>query len=142
MASNSSLDLLVGINQSERSAQLSHFDSLDTKAGLVLGFAGVLIAIAQEADSIFGVLSIVAAAVAAVAAAAAFWPREYPTLDPSRLGDYAVSELVFTQLTVLDTMEVMIEDTHTLLAVKARRLKVGLSSLLIGAILGAIGLIG
>lgn len=92
---------------------MSHFDSLDTKAGLVLGFAGVLIAVAQETDSIFGVLSIVAAAAAAVAAVAAFWPRDYPTLDPSRLGDYAVSELVFTQLTVLDTMEVMIEQTHS-----------------------------
>lgn len=141
MASDSSLDFLVGINQSERNAQLSHFDSLDTKAGLVLGFAGVLIAVAQETDSIFGVLSIVAAAAAAVAAVAAFWPRDYPTLDPSRLGDYAVSELVFTQLTVLDTMEVMIEQTHSVLAVKARRLKVALSSLLIGAILGGINLI-
>lgn len=142
MASDSSLDLLVGINQSERNAQLSHFDSLDTKAGLVLGFAGVLIAVARDADSIFGILSIAAAAAAAVAAVAAFWPRDYPTLDPSRLGDYAVSELVFTQLTVLDTLEVMIERTHSVLAVKARRLKVALSSLLIGAILGGINLIG
>lgn len=141
MASDSSLDFLVGINQSERNARLSHFDSLDTKERLVLGFAGVLIAVAQETDSIFGVLSIVAAAAAAVAAVAAFWPRDYPTLDPSRLGDYAVSELVFTQLTVLDTMEVMIEQTHSVLAVKARRLKVALSSLLIGAILGGINLI-
>lgn len=142
MASDSSLDLLVGINQSERIAQLSHFDSLDTKAGLVLGFAGVLTAITREADSILEVLAIVAAAVAAVAAVGAFWPREYQSLDPARLGDYAASELVFTQLTVLDTMEVMIGDTNSVLAVKARRLKVALSSLLIGIILAGINLIG
>lgn len=48
MASDSSLDLLLDINKSEREALLSHFDSLDTKAGLVLGFAGVLIAVARE----------------------------------------------------------------------------------------------
>lgn len=44
MAWTSSLDLLIEINQAEREAQLAHFESLDTKAGLVLGFAGVLIA--------------------------------------------------------------------------------------------------
>jgi hypothetical protein len=48
MAARPSLDLLIEINQSERDAQLSHFDSLDTKAGLVLGFAGVLIGLGNR----------------------------------------------------------------------------------------------
>ncbi|MGB8361963.1 MAG: hypothetical protein WCE80_11260, partial [Acidimicrobiia bacterium] len=58
------------INRSERIAQLSHFDSLDTKAGLVLGFAGVLIAVARDTDSLAGITSIVFAGLAAVAAVA------------------------------------------------------------------------
>jgi hypothetical protein len=48
MAAGSSLNLLIEINQSERDAQLSHFDSLDTRAGLVLGFAGVLIGFGNQ----------------------------------------------------------------------------------------------
>ena len=51
MAARSSLDLLIEINQSERDAQLSHLDSLDTKAGLALGFAGVLIGLAIDRGS-------------------------------------------------------------------------------------------
>lgn len=37
MGADFSLDVLIEISLSERTAQLSHFDSLDTKAGLVLG---------------------------------------------------------------------------------------------------------
>jgi hypothetical protein len=141
MGSDSSLELLVEINRSERIAQLSHFDSLDTKAGLVLGFAGVLIAVARDTDSWAGITSIVFAGLAAAAAVAAFWPRQFPSIDPIRLGDYAASELVFTQLTVLDTMEIMITNTNSVLSVKARRLKTALACLLIGAVLGAVSLI-
>ena len=141
MAANSSLDLLLEINQSERHAQLSHFDSLDTKAGLVLGFAGVLIALGNETGSLIGIASIIAAAFAAGAAVASFWPRKFPSIDPTRLGDYAVSELAFTQLTVLDTLEVMLVETQSLLEVKSRRLKWALASLSLGALLGALELI-
>lgn len=75
MTGRSSLDLLLEINQLERQAQLSHFDSLDTKAGLVLGFSGVLIALGNDAASILGIASILVAALAAGWAVAAFWPR-------------------------------------------------------------------
>ena len=75
MTASSSLDQLLEINQSERHPQLAHFDSLDTKAGLVLGFAGVLIAVGNEAGSPFGIASIIAAVFAAGAAVASFWPR-------------------------------------------------------------------
>ena len=63
MARISSLDLLIEINQSERDAQLSHFDSLDTKSGLVLGFAGVLIALGNGAGTFAGTGSTVFAAI-------------------------------------------------------------------------------
>jgi hypothetical protein len=74
MAARSSLDLLIEINQSERDAQLSHFDSLDTKAGLVLGFAGVLIGLGNR--SWLGVPSVLLAVLAAGI------PRSISTTSP------------------------------------------------------------
>ncbi len=141
MPGNSSVDLLIQINQSERQAQLSHFDSLDSKAGLVLGFAGVLIALGNGTSSLLGVLAVAGAAMAALAAVASFWPRGFPSIDATRLGDYATSELAFTQLTLLDTLEVMLNDTRSVLEIKSRRLKFALVSLTSGAGLAAIDLI-
>lgn len=100
-----------------------------------------MIAVGNETGSLFGVASIIAAAFAAGAAVASFWPRKFPSFDPRRLGDYAVSELAFTQLTVLDTLEVMLVETRSLLEVKSRRLKWALASLSVGALLGALELI-
>ncbi len=142
MTSDSSVDLLLQVSMAERNIQLSHFDSLDTKAGLVLGFAGVLTALVPDANSVLGIVSIGLAGLAAISAVAAFWPRHFPAIDPVRLGDYAASELGFTQLTLLDTMEVMITRTNDLLSTKASRLKVALASLSGSAVFGAINLIG
>jgi len=75
MTDRTSLALLIEISKSERDAQLSHFDSLDTKAGLVLGFAGVLIALGGAPGSVLGLGSIILAALAAAMAVASFWPR-------------------------------------------------------------------
>jgi hypothetical protein len=141
MTRRSSLDLLLEINQLERQAQLSHFDSLDTKAGLVLGFSGVLIALGNDAASFLGIASILVAALAAGWAVAAFWPRGFPSIDPTRLGEYAVSDLAFTQLTVVDTLELMVIETGSLLEMKSRRLKWALTTLSAAALLAAADLI-
>lgn len=141
MDGKSSLDLLIELNQAERQLQLAHFDSLDTKAGLVLGFAGVLIALGNGSGSLAGVGSTALAAIAAVASVASFWPRKFASIDPARLGDYAGAELAFTQLTVLDTLEVMLMETMERLDMKARRLKWALMSLTAGAVLAASDLV-
>jgi hypothetical protein len=141
MARISSLDLLIEINQSEREAQLSHFDSLDTKSGLVLGFAGVLIALGNGAGTFAGTGSTVFAAIAALAAVASFWPRRFPSVDPTRLGEYALSELSFTHLTILDTFELMLLETAQRLDTKARRLKLALLGLSAAAVLAALDLV-
>jgi hypothetical protein len=141
MADQTSIDLLIEISRSERDAQLSHFDSLDTKAGLALGFAGVLIALGNGSGSVIGLTAVVLAALSAVAAVSSFWPRQFPSIDPTRLGDYALSERVFTQLTVLDTLEVMMIQTSQMLEVKSRRLKWALVSLTVGAVMAAVDLL-
>lgn len=43
-----SLDLLLELVQRERDKQLAHLDALDNKAGIVLGFAGLLITLAPD----------------------------------------------------------------------------------------------
>jgi hypothetical protein len=137
MDGKSSLDLLIELNQAERQLQLAHFDSLDTKAGLVLGFAGVLIALGNGAGGLAGTVSTILAALAAVASVTSFWPRRFASIDPTRLGDYAGAELAFTQLTVLDTLEVMLVETTEKLNLKSRRLKWALMSLTAAAVLAA-----
>lgn len=141
MDRTSSLDLLIEVNQTERRLQLAHFDSLDTKAGLVLGFAGVLIALGNDSGSVVGIVSTTFAALAAIASVTSFWPRRFASIDPTRLGDYAGAELAFTQLTVLDTLEVMLVETTENLARKSRRLKWALTSLTAGVVLAAAELI-
>jgi hypothetical protein len=70
-------------------------------------------------------------------AVGAFWPRRFPSFDPTRLGEYAASELPFTQLTILDTLEVMLEESGRMLQVKSRRLKGALVSLTASVVLAA-----
>jgi len=140
MAERTSLDLLLEVNQSERQAQLAHFDSLDTKSGLALGFAGVLIALGSQFEGFTGTGASAFAALASGFSLASFWPRDFPFFDPGRLGEYATSELGFTQITVLDTMEVMLEQGRAVLKVKSLRLKLALSSLSVSAVLTALNL--
>ncbi len=140
MAERTSLDLLLELNQAERQTQLAHFDSLDTKSGLVLGFAGVLIALSRDFEGVDGIAASLSAAVAAGLSLAAFWPRDIPVFDPARLGEYATSELVFTQMTVVDTLRIMLKQGRAVLKVKALRLKLALTCLSVSAVLTALNI--
>jgi hypothetical protein len=118
MAGRTSLDLLLELSQAERQAQLAHFDSSDTKSGLVLGFAGVLIALSPEFEGLDGIGAFASAALAAGLSLASFWPRDFPVFDLARLGAYATSELAFTQIRTLDALRIMLMEGRTLLKVK------------------------
>lgn len=56
-------------------------------------------------------------------------------------GDHAGSELEFTHLTVLETLEVMLVATTEMLELKARRLKLALAALAGGAVLASLDLL-
>lgn len=43
-----SLDELATLAETERMMQIGHFEALDGKAGIVLGFAGALVALAPD----------------------------------------------------------------------------------------------
>jgi hypothetical protein len=57
-----SLDLLLQTVMAERDKQLAHFDALDTKAGVLLAFDGVLIAFQRPIRAEFQVPGTVLAA--------------------------------------------------------------------------------
>lgn len=133
-----SLDLLLQTVMAERDKQLAHFDALDTKAGVLLAFDGVLIAFQRSIRAEFQVPGIVLAAASASLALWAFWPRKFPVLDPVDLRKYLTYEPEQTRLMLHDTTGVMITRGALLLGKKAFRLKLALMALLLAAVtLGA-----
>ena len=63
----------------ERDAQLRHFDGLDSKAGIILGFAGALAALAPREVNIIVDIGRLSAVLGALMALRAFWPRTFPS---------------------------------------------------------------
>ena len=121
--------------------QLRHFDGLDNKAGIVLGFAGVLVAIADGSQ----LLTIAGRSVAVGAALLSLWaflPRKYPVLDTRKLRDkYLRANPGFTTLHLLDTQVMMEERASALLDRKAFRLKLAVGLLAVAILLVAAGML-
>lgn len=122
-----SLEILSAEVQAEREAQARHFDGLDSKAGVALGFAGVLVALSTASGTSFGALAALVALLAAVFAFSAYAPRAYPVLDVRTICDrYLNSAEGFTRLHLLDTKIDMIQELAEILREKALRLRIGL----------------
>jgi hypothetical protein len=105
-----SLSVLNEEAGAEIAAQERRADALDSKAGVVLGFAGVLVGL--SIDKLDGGWGHVATGVAGVAAlvAAAVVPRSYPTLALRHLRErYLMAEEEFTRRRLLDTRIAMYE---------------------------------
>lgn len=129
-----SLDLILDLVQSERDKQLAHFDALDNKIGIaVLGFSGLLIALAPDVPEPLRILGVAAASASAGLSLWAFLPRRFPVLQPSPLRRYLRAQAAFTRLTVLDTLEDLVNESSGLLRAKAVRLILALVSLSLAA---------
>jgi hypothetical protein len=136
-----SLSLLSDEVASELTAQERRGDALDTKAGVLLGFAGVLVGL--TVGHLHGFVAhsgAVLAGVAALLAAVAFVPRSYPTLALRRLREtYLTADAEFTRRRVMDTRIAMYERTQGLLAVKARLVTAAAATLCVAVIVTVIG---
>jgi hypothetical protein len=136
-----SLDLLLEEVRIERDLQLRHFDALDAKAGIVLGFAGALVALNSSPGSVlvgagrfFGVGS-------GLAALTTFWPRRYWNIDLASFRDrYLAAEPGFAKLRLLDTQIEMARLGTAVLDQKATRLKIAMGALSVAVLLTASGL--
>jgi hypothetical protein len=138
-------DLLADQVASERETMTSHAESLDTKAGVVLGFAGVLVglgATAPPAVSGRGVFQVglIFAVIAALVAALSFLPRRYPVLQVGRLRESNLTARAQeTKLELLDTEVLMVEQAAKLVKQKGLGIRVSLICLAISAALVVTG---
>jgi hypothetical protein len=140
-----SLDLLDSESIRQLEVQERRSDSLDSKAGVVLGFAGVLVPL-----SIANLHSNVAhvgtgfAALAALLASVGFFPRNSPALNLRHLRDtYLTAEEGFTRLRVLDTRIAMYERTNRRLQVKATAVSSSMAALAVAVIVTVVaGILG
>jgi hypothetical protein len=124
----------------ERESRLRHFDAMDAKAGIILGFSGALVALAPSGALLieFGRL---AAVVAAFASLATFWPRTYGATDVHSLRErYLSAHPTFTKIRLLDTHVALIHGMKGTLRSKALRLKVAMGSLATGVLLITVGI--
>ena len=120
--------------------QLQHFDGLDNKAGIVLGFASVVVAVA-DGSKVLATTGRLCATAAALLALWSFLPRSYPVVDTKRLRErYLRSDPQFTKLHLLDTHIAMEEMASDLLERKAFRLKMAVGFLSFGVLLIGVGI--
>lgn len=136
-----SLDLLLGLVQAERDKQLAPFDALDNKAGIVLGFGGLLTTLAPDVPIAARVPSLAAALVSVGFAVSAFHPRSFPVLEPSPLRAYLRAEESFTKLTLHDTLEDFVNEGSLVLQAKGRRVGPALRALALAAGAMAVGIV-
>jgi uncharacterized membrane protein len=140
-----SLKILLDQVASERATVSARADSLDTRAGVVLGFAGVLVGLGATASMAistngFFQAGLGVAVVAALAAAFAFVPRNSPVLDMRPARDrYLTADESVTQLILLDTQIETIKTAAELVKQKGSRLQVSVVCLAIAAILVVVG---
>jgi hypothetical protein len=134
-----SIHLLLVTVERLRDQQRSHFESIDNKAGIAVGFAGAMVALANDVAPVLARLGVGAAVIAAVLAMLAFRPRKDLILNPMQLREsYLRAEVGFTKLRLLDTEIVMAERASKLIETKARWLQASLITLVASvALLGA-----
>jgi hypothetical protein len=124
-----SMRLIAAQVEFERETMNSHAESLDTKAGVVLGFAGVLVGLGATAQGFISnrllfQAGLVAGVTAGVLAAWAFLPRRYPVIEVLRLRErYLTAPEEVTQPHLLDTQIEMVRQAADLVRRKGRRVK-------------------
>jgi hypothetical protein len=119
-----SLDLVLEEARSERQAQLVHFEALDAKAGVVLGFAGALVALAPDRAELLIVAGRFFAVISGIAALGSFWPRAFWLTDLRSLRDkYLTAEEAFTKLNLVDATVAEAAQVRDVLIRKSRLLK-------------------
>ncbi|HEX8305688.1 MAG TPA: hypothetical protein VF612_12480 [Jatrophihabitans sp.] len=128
-----SLSVIESVLEREDGSYRDRGNSLDTKAGLILSAAGVIVALVGTTASI---AAIVGQALAIAAGGAAVWvilPRVDKVIGPKELRDRHLSmDPVRTRLIVLNTRVVLHAKNEARLVTKAIRLRYA-SALLLGS---------
>jgi hypothetical protein len=135
-----SLELVTAQVARERETMNAHAESLDTKAGVVLGFAGVLVGLGATAQAFVSAtlafqVGLGVAVLAALSAAFAFLPRKYPVVEVLPLRAFLTAPEAETRLTLLDVQIDMVIKAARLVKLKGRLIKVAVGLLAVAAAL-------
>jgi len=135
MAIEPSADIIGEEIRRELGFQLQHFEAIDSKAGLILGFSGVLVALSGSHLG-KGVAALWAlAACAALCALMATLPRSFASMNVRVLREkYLQSHARFTSRVLIDTHIQMIQEISATIQVKARWLKGAFSFLALATV--------
>jgi hypothetical protein len=126
-----SLPLVSGLIREERLAQAAHAEALDTKAGVILGFSGALVALASGHSNSFAWLGRWTAAAAAALALWAFVPRRLPVPDPLAARDLLELDQDVAAFRLMDAEIGMIGQGRVLVGRKSLRIKLSLALLVV-----------
>lgn len=135
-----SLSIIEDALQREDDSYRNRANSLDTKAGVILSAAGLIVVLVGIHSSVAGVIGQLAAIGTGIASVLTFLPRVDKAIGPRNLRDrYIQSDETTTRLFVLNTRIELHERNEQRLFDKAKRLKVAAWLLLGSATAIAIG---
>jgi hypothetical protein len=135
-----SIDVVFHEVRHERSVQLAHFDALDTKAGVALGFSGAIVALTGGSSGSVVAVGRALAASSGLFALVAFWPRRFWRTNLRSLRDsYLGAELDITRVRLLDSQIAMAERLDRALASKVAFLKVAVGFLALAVLVSSVG---
>jgi hypothetical protein len=130
-----SLGLVLEEARSERQAQLVHFEALDAKAGVILGFSGALVALTPYRGGMLIAAGRILAVLSGIAALGSFWPRRYSITDLRSLRDkYLAAEESFTRLKLVDATVAEAAQVRNVLIRKSLMLKGAMLALALAVI--------
>jgi len=137
-----SLEVVEEVVRRERDAQLKHWDALDAKAGVMLGFAGAVAALAPARVNALVDIGRLTAVTGGLFALCAFWPRGYGAVKVRAFRDrYLASEPTFARLHLTDTQIAATEELAATLERKGSRVKWSMTLLAAATLLAALGLV-
>jgi hypothetical protein len=120
----------------ERDVEVRHFEALDVRAGVILGFAGALVALTQGSRGALSLAGRLPIALAVLFSLATFFPRGFPVTDVGELRDsYVGSDIGFTKRRILDARVKAWRETHDLLMTKSLRLTLSVVLLAAGVVI-------
>ncbi|HZR13803.1 MAG TPA: hypothetical protein VFC33_11195 [Acidimicrobiia bacterium] len=130
-----SLELLADETRAERESLTRHADTVDAKAGVILGFASALAALEAGRGGVAASTGSALATLAALVASAVLWPRPFPAWDVRRVSEeYLAADPRFTERLLFENAVTMVEKIQRELQVKVGRLRGGIALLALAAI--------
>lgn len=134
-----SLDVLGAEVRDQLAAQLRHFERLDAKAGVLLGFAGLVVALVPDNPTVWIAAARLTAVMSATAGVLALAADRFPILDAVELSTYVSADADTIRLILLDTHVEVFEEARRLTQRKMRLVKVTTTALLAAIAFAATG---